>query len=171
MTVFLDRIHTATLDAAAVAAFGVGTRILDSRLLGLGMSHVVYRVLIDRPPGACVFRFSRGVTDTFDNEIANFAAVSRLTGVRGPDIYAIDKSCDLAAVDICTHIDDHFLRGYTRTAGIALDTTFLSRLAVCRELSSWGFIATEAASRTRIPWIQSQRPRITDIMEEIQRAR
>jgi hypothetical protein len=298
MTIFLDSIDDATLAAAAVAAFGTGTHVLDKRFLGLGMSHVVYRILVDRPPGDCVFRFSRGTADTFDNEIANFAAVQRLTGVPGPKIYAVDKSCshsatpfmvmeyltgiewqalcredesqrdavrwqvgefygrlhsetaprshksniilgieqladpaaeylnldrdavlgcvetarrliagidtyvlcfsdgelyfcpagdgnyqpafvldlqwmqhDLALLDICAHVDDHFLRGYRRTSGIDVDVTLLDRLAVCRELSSWGFIATEAASRTRIPWIQSQRPRITDIMDAIQRAR
>jgi aminoglycoside phosphotransferase (APT) family kinase protein len=97
MTIFLDSVDDATLAAAAVAAFGTGTHVLDKRFLGLGMSHVVYRILVDRPPGDCVFRFSRGTADTFDNEIANFAAVQRLTGVRGPDIYAIDKSCSHSA--------------------------------------------------------------------------
>lgn len=66
--------------------------VRDSRFLGLGMSHVVYRVRLEQPAVDCVFRFSRGTVDTFDNEIANFAAVNRLTGVPGPEIYAVDDA-------------------------------------------------------------------------------
>lgn len=301
MTIYLDSVDDTTLRAAVVAAFGAGTRIRRREFLGLGMSHVVYRVSLDRSPTDCVLRFSRGSIDTFDTEISNYAAVHRLTGVRGPEIYAVDKSCshaatpvmvmefmvgtewaelcrenelqlrriraqvgefyanlhsesvprspddkpnlvlgieqlakdsadyldldrrvvancigsareliahidryalcfsdgelyfqsdgscqpafvldlqwmrhDLAVVDICStavgpsdRSCDPFYIAYARSLEMELDADYLSRVARCRELSSWGFIATESASRTRIPWIQSKRPVIMGLMESI----
>lgn len=295
MTIFLDSVDDTILRAVVSDVFGTPARIRHSQPLGMGMSHVVYRIWLEQPNIDCVFRFSRGAADTFETEIANYAAVSRLTGVHGPEIYAVDRSCssaatpfmvmeylagiewqvlcreneqrdriraqvgefyaqlhretvaredkpnvilgieqladdaadfldldrqavvdcaevarrlvahidsyvlcfsdgelyfrpgpdgnyqpafvldlqwmhhDLAVLDICAHVGDHFLLGYSRTAGIELDADQLSRLAILRELSSWGFIATESASRTRIPWIQSQRPRIAGIMESIRK--
>lgn len=297
MTIYLDSVDDATLRAAVVSVFGSETRIHRREFLGLGMSHVVYRVLLERPRTDCVFRFSRGLSDTFDVEMANFAAVNRLTGVRGPEIYAVDTSCvhaatpfmvmeylvgtewtvlcrenkaqegrirgqvgefyahlhsesgpkpigdkpnlilgieqlaedaadylaldrrtvencaavaqelvahidryvlcfgdgelyfrpdggsrptfvldlqwmrpDLAVVDICAdsiESSDPFYASYARVSGIELDADHLGRIALCRKLGSWGFIATESASRTRIPWIQSKRPVITGLMDVI----
>lgn len=297
MVIYLDSVDDATLRTAVVSVFGPDTHIHRREFLGLGMSHVVYRILLDRPPVECVLRFSRGLSDTFDAEIANYAAVYRLTGVRGPQIYAVDRSCnqaatpfmvmeylsgtewaalcrenkaqaglirgqvgefyahlhsegvprpagdkpnlilgieqlaedsadyldldrrvvencaavarelvahidryvlcfsdgelyfrsdgtyrpafvldlqwmrhDLAVVDICSDAtvpSDPFYESYARVRGIELDTDYLRRVALCRKLSTWGFIATEAASRTRIPWIKSKRPAITALMKSI----
>ena len=77
--------------------FGARTRVLASRLLGAGSGNVAYRVALSGQDLPLVFRFNRGLRrDDFEDEAANYRLVAAATGIRVPQIVAIDRSRTVA---------------------------------------------------------------------------
>lgn len=92
-----DAVGLDVLNAVAREVFGVGTTVLNSHLLGTGSGNLVYMVSLSGRGGRFVFRFNRGFReDVYEAEAVNYERIVAATGVRVPEIVAIDRSCSLA---------------------------------------------------------------------------
>lgn len=93
----IDTIDVAVLREIARQVFGTDTRVLDFRLLGAGSGNLAYLVALSGPHRPYVFRFGQGLReDMYEAEATNYGVVASATGVRVPEIVAIDRSRSVA---------------------------------------------------------------------------
>lgn len=92
-----DTVGHDVLNAVGRHVFGAGTTVLASRLLGTGSGNLAYVVRLSGRDRRFVFRFNRGFReDVYDAEAVNYGRVAAATGVKVPEVVAIDRSCSVA---------------------------------------------------------------------------
>jgi hypothetical protein len=108
----VESVSGEALGDVARHVFGAEARLLSSRLLGVGSGNLAYLVSLAGQDRRFVFRFNRGFRDdVYESEAANYRLMASATGVRVPEIFAIDRSCTVVptAYMVLEHLDGRAL--------------------------------------------------------------